>query len=144
MRPWKIYMGISVRWWVSLLLLMECILTCRQEGRVISTAEMRIIKELHFIRAHILHYISLLDHYTRHINFIKNTPNPAMDGVCEVERKKGAKILMRECDILLNEIERLSNELNKQERRSKNVMDLVSHINSACRIYFLILAIGIL
>ena len=110
---------------------MECILTCRQESRVISTAEMPITRELHVIRAHHLHYISLLDHYTKHINFIKNTPNPAMDSICEVDRKKSAKLLMRECDNLLNEIERLHKELSTQERRLKNVMDLVSHIISS-------------
>jgi len=39
--------------------------------------------------------------------------------------KKSAKLLNRECDNLLNEIERLNNELSTQERRLKNVMDLV-------------------
>ena len=113
---------------VSFVLLwsMECILTCRQEGRVISTAEMPITRELHIIRAHHLHYISLLEHYTKHVNFIKNTPNPAMDAVGEEERVKSAKLLRRECDNLLNEIERLNTELGTQEQRLKNVMDLVS------------------
>ena len=109
---------------------MEFILTCSQESRVISTAEMPITRELHVIRAHHLHYISLLDHYTKHINFIKNTPNPAMDGVNEEDRKRSANLLTRECDNLLNEIERLHNELGTQERRLKNVMDLVSYIIS--------------
>lgn len=122
---------------------MECILTCRQEDRVMSTAEMTITRELHIIRAHHLHYKSLLDHCTKHINFIKNTPNPALDGVCEVDRKKIAKLLMRECDNLLNEIERLNNELSTQGRRLKTVMDLVSYINSLCRISFSTSAIGI-
>ena len=110
---------------------------------MISTAEMPITRELHIISAHHLHYTSLLDHYTKHINFIKNTPNPAMDGLPEVDRIKSAKLLMRECDNLLNEIERLHNEMGTQERRLKNVMDLVSHITSVCQIYFLILVIGI-
>ena len=122
---------------------MECILTCRQESRVISTAEMPITRELHIIRAHHLHYMSLLDHYTKHITFIRNTHNPAMDSVCEVDREKSAKLLKRECDTLSKEVERLNNVLKMQERRLKNVMDLVSHITSVCRIYFLILAIGI-
>jgi hypothetical protein len=121
---------------------MEYFLTCRQESRVISTAEMPITRELHVIRAHHLHYISLLDHYTKHINFIKNTPNPAMEAVCEEEREKSAKL--RECDYLLDENERLNNELDTQERRLKNVMDLVSHITSVWyQIYFLILMVGI-
>jgi hypothetical protein len=124
--------------------LMECILTCRQEDRVITTAEMPITRELHVIRAHHLHYISLLDHYTKHVNFIKNTPNPAMENVSEEDRARSAKLLARECDNLLDEIERLHNQLGTQEQRLKNVMDLVSHITSVwCRIYFVILAIGI-
>ena len=71
---------------------MGCILTRRQESRVITTTEMPITRELHIIRAHHLHYIFLLDHYKkhyeRHIKFIKSTPNPAMEAVSEeVERK---------------------------------------------------------
>ena len=95
---------------------------------MITTAEMPITQELHVIRAHHLHYISLLDHYTKHINFIKTTPNPAMDGLCEEERERSAKLLKRECEYLLNEIQRLNDELSTQEKRLKNVMDLVSHI----------------
>jgi len=128
-----------------LLWLMECILTGIQEGRVINTADMRITQELHSIRAHQLHYISLLDHYTKHINFIKNTPNPAMDGLSEADRKRSAKLLTRECDNLLNEVERLNNELSSQEKRLKNVMDLVSHITLCAPnlFFYLILEIGI-
>jgi Sec7-like guanine-nucleotide exchange factor len=62
-----------------------------------------------------------------------------MDSVCEVDRKKSEKLLIRECDNLLNEVERLNTELSTQERRLKNVMDLVSPITSVCRIYFLVL-----
>jgi len=98
---------------------------CSLEHRVISTAEMPLTQELHIIRAHHLHYISLLDHYTKHVTFIKNTPNPAMDGVNKEDREKSAKLLKRECDNLLNEIERLNSELSTQERRVENVMALV-------------------
>jgi len=98
---------------------------CSLENCANSTSEMLLIRELHIIKAHHLHYRSLLYHYTKHINFIKNTPNPAMDGVCEVDREKSAKLLMRECDNLLIEIERLNNELITQERRLKNVLALV-------------------
>ena len=46
------------------LLTIECILIYRQESCVISTAEMPLTQELHVIRAHHLHYLSLLKHYT--------------------------------------------------------------------------------
>ena len=89
---------------------------------------MLLTRELHVIRAHHLHYLSLLDHYTKHITFIKNTPNPAMDGVDEADRLLNERLLNRECDNLMNEIKRLNSELSTQERRLKNVMALVSYI----------------
>lgn len=110
---------------------------------MISTAEASIIRELHIVKAHHLHYISLLEHFAKHINFIRNTPNPAMEGVCEVHRQKSFRHLAGECDHLLNAINRLNNELGTQKRQLDNVMDLVSYITSVCRIYFLILAIDI-
>ena len=93
-----------------------------------SAPEMALTRELHVIRAHHLHYLALLKHYTKHVNFLKNIPNPAMQGVEEKERKISEKLLLRECDNLLNEIERLRSELNTQERRLENVMGLVSYI----------------
>ncbi|KAF8809594.1 hypothetical protein BYT27DRAFT_7162598 [Phlegmacium glaucopus] len=98
---------------------------CSLESRVISTAEMPLTQELHVIRAHHLHYLSLLEHYTKHVTFIKNTPNPALDALDEKEREASKKLLFRECDNLLNEIKRLDSELSMQERRLKNVMALV-------------------
>src|SRR5882757_4211625 len=89
---------------------------------------MPLTRELHIIRAHHLHYISLLDHYTKHIMFLKNTPNPAMASLSEAERTSSAKLLHRECDNLLSEVERLNHELSTQERRLENVMALVSYI----------------
>jgi hypothetical protein len=85
---------------------------------------------LHVIRAHHLHYLSLLDHYTKHVTFIKNTSNPAMDGINKADRLSSQKLLNRVCDNLMNEIGRLTAELNTQERRPKNVMDLVSYTMS--------------
>ena len=87
---------------------------------------MPLTRELHFIRAHHLHYLSLLDYYTEHVTFIKNTPNPAMDGLSKKERRSSQKLLNRECDNLMNEINRLNSELSMQERRLQNVMALVS------------------
>jgi hypothetical protein len=95
---------------------------------------MPLTRELHVIRAHHLHYLSLLDHYTKHVTFIKNTPNPAMDGINEADRLLSQKLLNRECDNLMNEIERLNAELNTQERRLKNVMDLVSYTTFVCQL----------
>ena len=44
---------------------------------MITTAEMSLTQELHVIRAHHhLHYLSLLEHCTKHVLFIKTTSNP--------------------------------------------------------------------
>ena len=94
---------------------------------MITTAEMPLTQELHVIRAHHLHYLSLLEHYQKHITFIKKTPNPAMQAINEAERKASQHLLNRECDNLMDEIKRLISELSMQERRLKNVMALVSY-----------------
>ena len=98
---------------------------------------MSLTQELHVIRAHHLHYLSLLKHYVKHIDFIRTTPNPAMDSLCEEERSSSKRLLDRECENLMNEIKRLESELNTQERRLKNVMALVSYIITSflCHIF---------
>jgi hypothetical protein len=95
-------------------------------------------RELHVIGVYHFYYLSLLDQYTKHIIFIKTTPNPAMDAISEEdpamdaiseeERALSQKLLDRECDNLLNEIKRLQSDLNMQKQRLKNVMALVSCI----------------
>ena len=56
-----------------------------------------------------------------------------MDSLPEAERKTSEKLLNRECDNLLNEIQRLVSELSMQEKRLKNVMALVSYITKFVR-----------
>ena len=57
-----------------------------------------------------------------------------MDGINEAGRLIIQKLLNGECDNLMNEIECLNAELNAQERRLKNVMDLVSYTTFVCQI----------
>lgn len=100
---------------------------CALENRVITTASMPLTQELHVIRAHHLHYSSLLDDFSKNVKFIKETRNPAMEFplIPEGTRKMSRSLLDRECDTLLTEIKRLSVELAMQERRLRNVMNLV-------------------
>uniref|UniRef100_A0A8H8CID2 Uncharacterized protein n=1 Tax=Psilocybe cubensis TaxID=181762 RepID=A0A8H8CID2_PSICU len=99
---------------------------CTLESRVITTTEdMPLTHELHVIRAHHLHYTSLLDDYAKHVIFIRDTPSPAMDGKSEEEREFSKAIMARECANLLVEIKRLEAELYMQERRLQNVLELV-------------------
>lgn len=92
---------------------------------MISTNDMLLTHQLHLIRAHHLHYSSLLQSLQKAVEFIKKTHNPAMDSVSESERDYSATLLARECDKLLEEINRLKKECRMQDRRLKNVMNLV-------------------
>jgi len=89
---------------------------------------MPLTRELHIIRAHHLHYTSLLDDFSKHITFIRDTHNPALEHLSEEERQFSSKIMERECANLLTESKRLKSELYMQERRLKNVMGLVSYL----------------
>ncbi|KAF8186445.1 hypothetical protein BJ912DRAFT_971936 [Pholiota molesta] len=87
------------------------------ETRVITTAEMPLTRELHIIRAHHLHYTSLLDDFRKHVIFIRDTHT--------LPWHHSKSIMHRECENLLTECKRLKGELHMQERRVKNVMGLV-------------------
>ena len=95
---------------------------------MLKTAEMPPARELHIIGVYHFHYLSLLDHCTKHVIFIKNTPNPAMDAVSMEERSISRELLNRECDNLLDEITHLRSQLRMQKQRLENVMALVSYI----------------
>ncbi|KAF8623759.1 hypothetical protein AX15_006201 [Amanita polypyramis BW_CC] len=95
---------------------------CHLETEVIRTAQMELTAELHIIRAHLLHFSSLLAGFQKIVQFILDTPNPALD---MDQRRKAAHFLDRECKTLLGEIGRLDSERTMQEKRLKNVMDLV-------------------
>lgn len=84
---------------------------------------MYLTEQLHMIRAHLLHYSSLLTAFENIVTFIMMTPNPAL---LDIQRSKSKHYLERECNTLLEEIERLKKEREMQEKRLENVMDLVS------------------
>ncbi len=90
-----------------------------------ATSNMALTHELHVIRAHHLQYSSLLDDYSKHVDFIKNTKSPMLTSFSEADQKYGADIMARECKNLSTEILRLQGELEMQEKRLKNVMGLV-------------------
>ncbi|KAG6828451.1 hypothetical protein H0H92_007936 [Tricholoma furcatifolium] len=98
---------------------------CWLESKVISTSDVVLTHELHRIRAHHLHYSSLLENFEKTVTFIKETYHPGMDSVLEDSRKNSAKLMERECKNLLSEISRLEMGRSMQEKRLKNVMNLV-------------------
>ncbi|EKM78431.1 hypothetical protein AGABI1DRAFT_129541 [Agaricus bisporus var. burnettii JB137-S8] len=98
---------------------------CNLETRVIETNEMRTTNELHVIRAHQLHYHELLENFRKSVEFVMKYPNPTYDNASEQERKLTKDLLERECNQLLAGINRLEMSRKLQDKRLKNVMNLV-------------------
>ncbi|KAJ7481580.1 hypothetical protein FB451DRAFT_1338315 [Mycena latifolia] len=98
---------------------------CFIETQVITTSNLLLTRELHIIRAHQLHYSALLEDFRKAVNFVRETPNPAMDARPEEERVFSRNLLERECKNLLSEIDRLEKARRMQDKRLKNVMNLV-------------------
>ena len=84
---------------------------------------MELTEELHMIRAHLLHYSSLVVAFKEIVLFILETPNPALT---PEQRSISTPLLNRECKTLLHQIERLDEEHKAQEGRLTNVIELVS------------------
>jgi hypothetical protein len=67
----------------------------------------------------------LLEDLRKTVSFVQNTINPALDYLTLDERNASLKVLTRESENLLDEINRLEREREMQERRLSNVMHLV-------------------
>ena len=78
-----------------------------------------LTRELHIIRARLQYYTSLLDDFGKHITFIRETHNPALDHLSAEDREFSRKIMERECANLVTELHTL-------ERRLKDLSGLVS------------------
>ena len=96
-----------------------------QEVKAIENSPIDLMKEVHAIRAHLLHYSSLLQRFTETVEFIQDTENPVLESVEEEERNLTRRIMKRECHMLLNEIRRLELSKSMQDGRLKNVLALV-------------------
>ena len=89
---------------------------------------MDLTEELHIIRAHHLHYSSLLEDFRKTVEFVRDTANPALnsdDASDKDKRDWNCKIMDRETTTILSEISRLEKGRKMQDRRLKNVMNLV-------------------
>lgn len=130
------------------LLLLDGLSECHspKESQVITANDLEMTNELHVIQAHLLHFESLLEDFKLTIEFVLNTPNPAMDKVersldgtdgdevevdleeAEFEEKRrefSRRLLHRESHNLLSEVARLERQRTMMEKRLQNVMDLV-------------------
>jgi Mg2+ and Co2+ transporter CorA len=95
---------------------------CWLESRVLVTNDIHLTRELHIIRASLLHYASLLESFRKAVVFLRNTANPAMQD--HPELTQSTQIMNRECDTLLSEIERLEMSRGMQEMRLENINNL--------------------
>ena len=79
------------------------------------------------IRAHLLHYTSLLSDFKKTVEFVRDTHNPAMDDntITDAQRVNDKNLLRQECGHLLTEIERLQMSRQMQDDRVQNVTHLV-------------------
>ncbi len=104
---------------------------CSLETRVMSPSNIDLTRELHLIRAHLLHYASLLGDMKKSVLFVLGTPNPALAALSEEEKAFSLGLLEKECTNLLLDIDRLEQSRQMQDKRLKNVMNLVRNLGSS-------------
>jgi len=99
---------------------------CQLELKVIQTSNMNLTHELHKIRAHLLHYATLLEDFYDSVVFVRDTANPAMGAPAyTLQSAASQKLLATECTSLLTQIKRLKMSREIWDKRLKNVMHLV-------------------
>jgi Mg2+ and Co2+ transporter CorA len=100
-----------------------------QEARVINTNNVALTYELHVIRAHLLHYKSLLRDLRKSVEFVRGTVNPAMesDDIDDAVRNSDNELLERECENIFLEVDRLTLSRQTLDDRVQNVQNLVGH-----------------
>jgi hypothetical protein len=82
--------------------------------------------EAHVIHAYHLYYLSLLDDLAKHIAFVRDTKNPMLDTFESHDREFSEKMMIRECQNMLMEVQRLKDALQMQDRRLKNLLKYVN------------------
>ncbi|KAH6876668.1 hypothetical protein BKA70DRAFT_236124 [Coprinopsis sp. MPI-PUGE-AT-0042] len=100
---------------------------CHLEENALNSSDIEFTRELHVVRAHLLHYESLVDQFRKTVEFIARTENPLLDDpeAFSPELKDTTlSLIKRECDNLLRDISRLERTRDMQDKRLKNVMDL--------------------
>jgi hypothetical protein len=87
---------------------------------VLLTNDSHLTTELHTIQAQLLHYASLLEDFKKSVTFVRNTPSPVLESreFTDSARRDTNKLMRKECDNLLSEIDRLGFQL-------RNITDLV-------------------
>ncbi|KAF9239348.1 hypothetical protein BU15DRAFT_88111 [Melanogaster broomeanus] len=94
------------------------------ESSVLTTNDLTHTRELHKLQAHLLYYQQLLQDFRKSVEFVKSTPNPAMEPEPEDVRTASNKLMEKEANNLLSEIDRLDGQRLMLSDRLKNVMAL--------------------
>lgn len=92
------------------------------EVEILKTNNVYQTRELHIIRASLLHYTSLLEDFKKSVLFIQNTPSPTIQD--HTGRLRSGQIMERECNVLVSEIERLEMFRKMQDMRVENLVNL--------------------
>ncbi|KAG8216442.1 hypothetical protein J3R82DRAFT_6548 [Butyriboletus roseoflavus] len=96
------------------------------ESDVLKNNDIKLTRELHKLQAHLLYYQQLLRDFRVSVEFVKDTPNPAMS-VLESdpdERIASGKLLSKEANNLMSEIDRLTGQRQMLSDRLQNVIHL--------------------
>ena len=94
-----------------------------QELDVLEKRDLKFTRELHRVRAHLLHYASLLEDFRKSVEFVRDTPNPAL--ALDEDGLLSSALLKKECKNLLIQINRLSESRIFWNERLQNIMHLV-------------------
>ena len=97
-----------------------------QESDVLKNNDIKLTRELHKLQAHLLYYQQLLRDFKVSVEFVRDTPNPAMSVLAStLERDESAELLRKEANNLTSEIDRLSGQGQMLSDRLQNVVHLV-------------------
>ncbi|KIJ05218.1 hypothetical protein PAXINDRAFT_182971 [Paxillus involutus ATCC 200175] len=99
------------------------------EVYIFETNDIYAAQELHKLRASLLYYQQLLQDFRKSLNFLRATPNPAMEcnsriGLTKEECKTSADLFAKEVDHLLLEVDRLESHTVMLSSQLKNLIDL--------------------
>ena len=106
---------------------LKLLLKCIQVSDILKSPA-KYLCYLQALQGRLLHYESLLDSYQASVSFIEKTPNPVVEslGTYEAQRKASNELMKKECDNLLNEINRLEKRRRTLKNRVKNLLDIVN------------------
>jgi len=102
-------------------------LTPVQESKVLKDNNINLTRELHKLQAHLLYYQQLLRDFRISVEFVRDTPNPAMSVLASTpeERDASTDLLRKETNNLISEIDRLTGQRLMLSERLQNVIHLV-------------------